>query len=157
MDETTQTAIDKITIKYSNSQKIPSGHTSSVYYDCIQLSPNDLARLAAEAVGHLDADDFDLALGIAYSGICFAAAVAGGRQVGILQTDCKVCGPDLKGKRVVIVDDVVHSGKRMQQAEDIATKYGAKVIAWACIVDRSDGKVGSPSKPLWSAYQTNMA
>ena len=33
---------------------------------------------------------------------------------------------------------------------------GGAVVGFACIVDRSDGKVGSDKQPLWSAYQTDM-
>jgi orotate phosphoribosyltransferase len=156
MDETTKALIEKIIIKYPTPTIIPSGHTSNIYYDCAKLSPNDLARLAAEAIGDLDSDAFDVALGIAYAGICFAAAIAGGRQIAILQTDQVVNGPDLKGQKVVIVDDVVHSGRRLQNAESIATSLGATVVGWACIIDRSEGKVGTAQKPLWSAYQTSM-
>ena len=156
MDETTKAIIERITHTHGQPQQIPSGHVASVFYDCIQLSPNELARLAAQAVGHLEHDHFDVALGIAYAGICFAAAVAGGRQVAILQADGEICGPSLKGKKVIIVDDVVHSGRRLTAAASRIRSLGGAVVGFACIVDRSDGKVGSDKQPLWSAYQTDM-
>ena len=157
MDETTKAVIDAITINYDGPRRIPSGHESCKYYDCKRLSPNELARLAAEATGHLPEDAFDVALGLAYEGILFAAAVAAGKYVAILQADGKLTGADIKGKRVVIVDDVVHSGRRILDAEKIATAAGAKIVGYACIVDRSDGAFGSKNQPLWSAFQTNMA
>lgn len=156
MDETTKSIIDRITIRYQEPVKIPTGQTSCVFYDCIQLSPNELARLAAEAIGHLEQDTFDIAVGIAYNGIFFASAIAGGRQVAILQTDGSISGPNVSGKRVVIVDDVVHSGDRMNDAETKLLLSGAIVVGAACIIDRSDGSYGTSDKPLWSAYQMNM-
>jgi orotate phosphoribosyltransferase len=156
MDETTKAVIEKITRSYPKPQVLPSGHECSVYYECSRLTPNELARLGAEAMGDVPEDAFDVAVGIAYDGILFAAAIAGGRQVSILQTDGKISGDDLRGKRVVIVDDVVHSGKRVLDAEKRVQERGATVVGYACIIDRSDGRFGSPKKPLWSAFQTNM-
>ena len=85
MDETTKGIIERIAIRFPKPTRIPSGQVCSVFYDCYQLTPNDLARLSAFAVGHLDHDAFDVAVGVAYSGILFAASVAGGRKVAILQ------------------------------------------------------------------------
>ncbi|MBX7138380.1 MAG: hypothetical protein K1X83_10375 [Oligoflexia bacterium] len=157
MDDTTRALIEKITIRYPEPRPILGGHTSNIFFDCNKLSPNDLARLAAEATGHLDHDAFDIAVGLAYNGIFFAAAVAGGRGIAILQTDGKVFGPDLKAKRIVIASDVVMDGKQIEQAAQLLAKLGAKVVGFACIVDRSGGRVGAPSTPLWSAVQAPLA
>lgn len=156
MDETTKSIIARITTSYPTPQRIPSGQESSTYYNCSLLNPNELARLAAEAVGDLSEDAFDVAVGLAYRGILFAAAIAGGRDVAILQTDGKFTGPELRGKRVLIVDDVVYTGSRLYSAEQSLTAAGAKVVGYACIIDRSDGAVGSKDRPAFSAFQTNM-
>lgn len=156
MDETTKAVIDRITITYPSVQRIPTGQESTIFYDCSRLTPNELARLAAEATGHLPEDTFDVAVGLAYQGILFAAAVAGGREVAILQTDGKVYGPTLTGKRVVLVDDVVHTGRRMRAAAKALTEIGVAVAGFACIVDRSDGAFQQSGETLWSAFQTGM-
>ena len=156
MDDTTKAIINRITVRYDKPTEIPSGDKCTVFYDCFQLNPNDLARLAAQAVGHVDHDQYDMALGIAYSGILFAAAVAGGREVSILQKDGKLFGPSLKGKKIVIVDDVVHRGRHMAEAAVYAEKAGATVVAYVCMVDRSNGTVGTKERPLWSAFQADM-
>ncbi|MCO6430781.1 MAG: hypothetical protein J5J00_07960 [Deltaproteobacteria bacterium] len=156
MDETTKAIIDRITVRKDEPFKTPNGHTATVFYDCIQLSPNELARLAAQAVGHLEHDAFDIAVGLAYAGIFFSAAVAGGRQVAILQADGEFTGPPLNGKKVVVVDDVVHSGRRIGGAAERVKASGGIVVGLACIVDRSNGSVGSKETPLWSAFQTEM-
>ena len=157
MDETTKAIIEKITVRYSVPQKISSGDLCSVFYDCIRLSPADLARLAAEATGDLPEGEFDMVVGIAYTGILFASAVAGGKLVTILTNESNaLAGPSVKGKRVLVVDDVAHEGKRLLSARDIVEKAGGDVVGFACIIDRSEGKF--PSKlPLWSAHQTVMA
>lgn len=162
MEDTTKSIIERIAIRFPKPTRIPTGQVCSVFYDCFQLAPNELARLAADAVGHLDHDTFDMVLGIAYSGILFGAAVAGGRKVAILQKDGRIFGPDLKGQRVVIADDVVQMGARMRNAAALVREEGGIVVGFACIIDRSKGnfECGSEKeadkKPLWSAFQTDM-
>lgn len=160
MDETTKASIEKITIRFERPTRLPGGQIASVFYDCYQLAPSELARLAAEAIGDLDHDMFDVAVGLAYSGILFAAAVAGGRNVAILQKDGRLFGPDLKGHRVVIVDDVVHTGRHLLDAAKKVEEEGGTVVGFVCIIDRSSGILkgsASPLKaPLWSAFESEM-
>ena len=156
VDETTRAIIERITIRYSEPRAIRGGHTCRVFYDCSLLSPNDLARLAAEAAGHLEESTFGMVVGLAYSGVFLAAAVAGGRQVGILETDGKLYGPPVKGKRLLISDDVVYSGSHLLKADQILTAAGAEVVGYVCIVDRSEGQEPPLAKPLWSALRTAL-
>lgn len=156
MDETTKAIISRITKQCTSPRPLPSGNACSVFYDCLELTPNDLARLAAEATGDLPESIFDVAVGLAYTGIFFAAAVAGGRQVGVLQSDNSYRGPDIEGKNVVVVDDVVHSGNRIRRAAETLEKAGARVVGFVAIVDRSNGEIGTAACPLWSAHQTIM-
>lgn len=158
MDETTKGIIERVTIRFPKPTRIASGQVCSVFYDCYQISPNDLARLGAEAVGDLEHDLFEVAVGIAYSGILFAAAVAAGRNVVILQKDGLFFGPDLRGRKVLVVDDVVHTGSRLQAAAAKVRSEGGHVVGYACIIDRGVG-TAPPLRldaPLWSAYQTEM-
>jgi len=161
MDETTKAIVERVAIRFQRPTRIPSGQMSSVFFDCFQLAPSDHARLAADAVGHLEHDEFDIAVGIAYSGILFSAAVAGGRKVAILQKDGNFFEPDLKGQRVVIVDDVVVSGRHLMDAAARVRAEGGRVFGYACIVDRSGGRFsgetgGELQAPLWSAFQAEM-
>jgi orotate phosphoribosyltransferase len=161
MDETTKAVIERITIRYEQPTRIPSGQLATVFYDCFQLAPSELARLAADAIGDLDHDSFDLAVGLAYSGILFAAAVAGGRKVGIIQKNGELFGPDMRGRRVFIVDDVVHTGGRLKEAARKVEAVGGIVAGFVCIIDRSagafEGSGGGLGAPLWSAFQSEMA
>ncbi len=156
MDETIASIISKITVKFPQPTRVPGGHLCSEFYDCSHLVPNDLARLAAYAVGHLPDDSFDVALGLAYSGILFASAVAGGRQVNIFQKDGEIYGHSIVGKRVLLVDDVIASGAHMSVAENKVEALGGIVVGYAAIVDRSAGRIGSNDKPVWSALQAGI-
>lgn len=161
MDETTKSIVERVAIRFPKPTRVPSGHVCSVFFDCFQLTPSDNARLAADAVGHLEHDAFDIVVGIAYSGIHYSAAVAGGRKVVILQKDGRFFGPDLKGLRVMVVDDVVFSGRHMLEAAEKIESEGGLVVGYTCIIDRSSGKfpdasTGAVQRPLWSAFQTDM-
>ena len=156
MEETSILIIEKITETYSAPRRLENELEVSVFYACERLSPSDLARLAAEVVGHLPQQSFDAAVGLAYTGILFAAAVAGGKQVAILKANNEVYGAALKGKRVIIVDDVVYSGKRLLNAQKILEQLGAQVVGFACIVDRSTPQALQLNKPLWSVLKTEL-
>ena len=156
MDETTDSIIERITIHSDKPMRLGNGEYSTTFYDCIQLSPNELARLAALAVGALPENQFDLAVGIAYSGILFAAAVAGGKQVAILDHEYKIQGPDIHGKRIILVDDVIHHGSRIKLALDAVSHLGALIVGVACIIQRQSDKSHSLKVPLWSACQVSI-
>jgi orotate phosphoribosyltransferase len=82
-----------------------------------------------------------------------------------LQKDGSFFGPDLNGQRVVIVDDVVHSGRRLRDAAEKVRSEGGDVVGFACLIDRSAGRFSHSDvsdirmelgAPLWSAFQTDM-
>ena len=144
MDETTKSIIEKITVRSARG----------VDYDLAALSPNDLARMAAEATGDLPEGTFDVVLGIAYRGILFAAAVAGGHQVAIFQHDGSVYGPALTGRKVIVVGDVVGGSDRFTDAIEAVNAVGGAVVGCACIIDRTESGAVSRGLPVWSAFQT---
>lgn len=156
MDETTARIIERITRRYDTPVTLPNGEESSIFFDCLDLNPGELARLSAQAIGHLSDDAFDFAVGIAYSGIFFAAAVAGGKNVGILQHDGALCGPRVDGRRVVVVDDVICTAQRVTRASSLIEEAGGHVIGYCCIVDRTSQSQSSIGKPIWSAYQVSL-
>src|SRR5215831_8745690 len=58
------------------------------------------------------------------------------------------------GERVLIVEDVVTKGGRVQESIDIARAHGAEVVGVAMAVDRSDGavKFGVPAFSLLALH-----
>jgi len=45
-----------------------------------------------------------------------------------------------KGQRVLIVEDVITTGKSSMECSNLAKKVNAEIIGYACIIDRSNGK-----------------
>jgi orotate phosphoribosyltransferase len=99
--------------------------------------------------------DFDVVVGLAYRGILFASAIAGGKKVAILQADGNVYGPALKGQRVILVDDVIVEGATIRKSMAQVEALGAKVVALACVIDRSTkSSTRELGCPLISAFRT---
>lgn|GEM_PF-1053060 len=157
MNETVKSIIDGITRNFATPQVVAGHHVAKEFFDCSLLMPGDVARLSAAAVGHLSEDIFDAVVCVAYSGILFGAAVAGGRQVNILKTDRQMYGPLLAGKKVLIVDDVISTGASVQVAENKAAALGATIVGYCCVVDRSSGLIGAGTMPIYSALQMALA
>lgn len=157
MNETVKSIIDGITRNFATPQVVAGHHVAKEFFECALLLPGDVARLAAAAVGHLPEDSFDGVVCVAYTGILFGAAVAGGRQVNIFRTDRQMFGPSLKGKRVIIADDVISTGASVQVAENKAIALGATVVGYSCIVDRSSGLIGAGKMPIYSAMQLALS
>ena len=53
-----------------------------------------------------------------------------------------------KGSRVLIIEDVITTGKSSLECSKLVSKVGAKIIGYACIIDRSNGKSKIKSKIL---------
>ncbi len=151
-DETTQAIIERITVPYPQPQEILGGHKVTTFFDTMRLTPAELARLAAQAVGDLSAGSFNMAVGIAYTGVYFASAVAGGKEVGILTTEGEIYGPSVKDRKILLVDDVIVNGKRILEASTKIKDLGGQIVGYACIVDRSQGRFKDGI--IYSAYQS---
>jgi uncharacterized protein len=58
--------------------------------------------------------------------------------------------PDLRGKRVLVVDDVAASGATLARARALARKAGGREVKTAVLVVRNGG-----ARPDWSAVETD--
>lgn len=157
MDETTRSTINRITVSYEKPTILPSGHTSTKYFDTTQLTGSELARLAAAATGALTYDTFDVALGMAYTGVFFSVAVAGGRQMAVVKEEGGIYGARVEGQRVLIVDDVTVTGNRLSCAAKLVEELGGEVVGFVVIVDRLEQPGRLLGKPVWSAYQLQLS
>ncbi len=45
-----------------------------------------------------------------------------------------------KGKKILIVEDVITTGKSCIECSELAKKFGGEILGYACIIDRSSGK-----------------
>ena len=52
-----------------------------------------------------------------------------------------------KGQKILIVEDVITTGKSTLECSSLATKVGGEIIGFACLIDRSSGK-SKINKPI---------
>ena len=130
---------------------LSSGLHSSKYVQCAQLlsKPDKAASIClslAEKV-NLDVKDFDLILSPAMGGIVI------GYEIGrILKKETifseRVDGffklrrgfKIKKGAKVIIIEDVITTGKSSLECSKLVNESEAQIVAYACIIDRSMGK-----------------
>ncbi|HYQ80874.1 MAG TPA: phosphoribosyltransferase family protein, partial [Anaeromyxobacteraceae bacterium] len=58
--------------------------------------------------------------------------------------------PDLRGKKVLVVDDVAQSGRTLEKARALARRAGAREVQAAVLVVRPGG-----AHPEWYALETD--
>ena len=130
---------------------LSSGLHSPKYVQCAQLmsKPNKAIKIC-ESLGSKiknEINDFDLILSPAMGGIIigyelgkilnkqtiFSERVNGEFK---LRRDFKI----EKGDRVLIVEDVITTGKSSIECSKLVTLNKANIVGYACIIDRSNGK-----------------
>ena len=129
---------------------LSSGLHSSQYVQCAQLlSKPDKARLICKSLSEKIQNsfkDFDIILSPAIGGIVigyeigrilnketiFSERVNGEFQ---LRRDFTI----KKNQKVLIIEDVITTGKSSIECSKIAIESGASIVGYACIIDRSNG------------------
>ena len=130
---------------------LSSGLHSSKYVQCAQLmsKPSQALKICeslAEKI-KMEFDEFDLILSPAMGGIIvgyelgkllnketiFSERVNGEFK---LRRDFKI----EKDSKVLIVEDVITTGKSSLECVNLIKKYQAKLAGYACIIDRSNNK-----------------
>lgn len=138
---------------------LSSGKHSNKYCQCAKLMqyPNktkDVIAIVAEKVKDLE---IDVIVGPAMGGI--TAAYELGRQLNkraiFTERENNVMtlrrGFEIKpGERILIMEDVVTTGKSSMETAKVLEGYGGKVIGLGCIVDR---KVSQIELPIYSAVE----
>jgi hypoxanthine phosphoribosyltransferase len=120
----------------------------------------ELARAIQEGFGP------DAVVGVAHGGVFVGGAVARALRCDfypvrisrrsrdrVVRSTPRVFGEmpkELKGKRVVVVDDVAASGDTLELAQALAKKVGVRELATACLVAREGGY-----QPRWAAITTD--
>lgn len=139
--------------------KLNSEVISNYYYDFSRFNTSLGLVALGFVIGKTIKDlnlEFDVLMGTAYKGIilCLAANQeifrTTGRNVEWVfdRKELKdhgeggqLVGADITNKRVLIVDDVVTSGKALQRAVTTATRHQPKSIECLVLVDRSEIKL----------------
>ena len=130
---------------------LSSGLHSDKYIQCAQLlSKPGKARKICNSLSKKIKENFkkiDLILSPAIGGIVIGYEI--GRLLGIetIFAERKDKNFELgrgfelkKGQKILIIEDVITTGKSSLECSSLVIKAQAKVIGYACIIDRSNGK-----------------
>jgi len=142
-----------------------SGQTSSEYFDKYQIEsdPRLLKAIAAHMAPLVPADT-ELLAGLELGGVSIAAALS--METGIpavfvrkkakeYGTQKLAEGPDVRGKRVLVVEDVVTSGGQILLSGKDLRDLGAIIDHVVCLIDREQGgreKLRADGYELLSLY-----
>jgi orotate phosphoribosyltransferase len=126
-----------------------SGQVASEYFDkyLFETDPDLLARVAAAMVPLLP-DDTELLGGLEMGGIPIVTVLSAQSRLPALFVrkeaktygTCKLAeGPDVAGRRVTLVEDVITTGGAVRNATLALREAGATVETVVCAIDRSPG------------------
>ena len=138
---------------------LSSGKHSNRYCQCAKLMqyPDKTEGVISIVADKVKALDIDVVVGPAMGGI--TAAYELGRQLGkraiFTERENNVMtlrrGFEIKpGERILIMEDVVTTGKSSMETAKVLEEFGGKVIGLGCIVDRKASEI---DLPIYSAVE----
>lgn len=157
---------DQILEQFKESDALLDGHFilssglhSPQYLQCaLALQyPNDAAKFARAIAEKLAAEQFDTVASPAIGGLIIGYETAKALNVRFIWTERQDGAMTLrrgfsvkKDERILVVEDVITTGGSTRECIEALEKYGAKVVAAASIIDRSNGAadVGVPRVAL---------
>lgn len=143
-----------------------SGQISSTYFDKyrFEAQPDLLRAVVAEMVKLLPPATEVLA-GLELGGIPLATAMTlqTGLPMVFVRKEAKtygtmraVEGPDISGRKLTIVEDVITTGGAVVDAERLLRDEGADILAVVCAIWRGEGAAGIgalPQVPVRAAFE----
>ena len=146
---------------------LSSGLHSSKYVQCAQLmsKPDKAVKMCESLVEKIEEelDDFDLILSPAMGGIIV------GYEIGKLLNKETIFSERVNGEfklrrdfnikansKVLIIEDVITTGKSSIECSKLVIDSKAKIIGYACIIDRSNDNVKIKEK-IVSQVKLNIA
>ena len=129
--------------------RLRSGQVSSTYFDKyrFEADPVLLRRVAAEMIPLLP-DRTEVLAGLELGGVPIATAIslATGIPAAFVRKKAKdygtclaVEGGNVRGKRVVLIEDVITTGGAVADAARLVSEAGANIIGVVCAIWRGDG------------------
>lgn len=132
---------------------LSSGLHSDTYMQCarVLMDPKRADRLCKALAGkirqQLGNNVFDMVVSPAMGGVVVGYEMA--RQLGVESIFCERVDGSFtlrrgfsipENARILIVEDVITTGKSSLETIDCVKQYGGNVVAEACLVDRSSGQ-----------------
>jgi orotate phosphoribosyltransferase len=147
---------------------LSSGLHSDTYLQCARVLMDAqrgarLCKALADKVSAQINEKIDMVVAPAMGGVVVGYEM--GRQLGVDSIFCERAdgsftlrrGFDIEdGATILLVEDVVTTGKSSLETVDCINAYGGRVVAEACLVDRSGGKTQFPF-PLISLLKVEVA
>jgi orotate phosphoribosyltransferase len=131
--------------------KLTSGRHSDVYYEKFEVlkNPNVCTPLCKEMAALFAEENIQTVVGPTTGGILIAYVVAETLGVNALYAEAGEDNKRIfkrgfsleKGERVLIVDDVVTTGRSLFEVSDLVESYDAEVVGYGALLDRSGEKV----------------
>jgi len=165
-----QVSLDNDILKFRNEGFVlKSGRLSPYFFNAGLFNTGRLLSQLSTAYAHAILDpanafDFDVLFGPAYKGIPLAVATV--QALATLGTDKEysfnrkeikdhgeggsIVGASLKGKKVVIIDDVITSGKAIREAVEIIRLEGGVLTGILVAVDRQEQTLESTTSAIES-------
>ncbi len=138
---------------------LSSGLHSDLYFEKFQvLQHPEYVEILCQKLASLFKDDkIEVVVGPTTGGIIIAYEVAKNLKTRSIFAETEGEGRVLKrgfnlkkGERVLIVDDILTTGKSINEVIDLVRRHDGDVVGIGVLLDRSGGKVdfGYPLKPL---------
>lgn len=138
--------------------KLRSGQTSTVYFDKYRFESDPaLLRRIAQRMLQLLPRDTEILAGLELGGIPIATAMSleSGLPVVFVRKKAKdygtcqaVEGTQVRGRRTVLIEDVITTGGAVSGAAALVRAAGADVIAVACAIWRGEGLPRIAGEPI---------
>ena len=133
----------------SGSFRLRSGQAASTYFDKYQFeSDPHLLRAVADAMAGMIPEDTQLLAGLELGGVPVATALSlvSGIPVVFVRKTAKEYGtaklaegPDIRGRRLLVIEDVVTTGGQVVLSTQDLRERGAIVTTAVCVIDRQQG------------------
>jgi orotate phosphoribosyltransferase len=147
---------------------LSSGLHSDLYFEKFQVlqHPEYVEVLCKKLASLFKDDKIEVVVGPTTGGIIIAYEVAKNLETRSIFAESEGEGRVFKrgfnlkkGERVLIVDDILTTGKSLREVIDLVNKYDGKIVGIGILLDRSGGKVGFgyPLKALATTEVKNYA
>jgi orotate phosphoribosyltransferase len=151
-----------------------SGARSTEYFDkyLFEANPDLLKHIAISMIELIPKSGIDALAGLEMGGIPIATMLSQLTGLPVLFVrkkakeygTCKIAeGGQVKGRKLLIVEDVVTSGGAILDAAKALREEGAELAQVVCVIDRESGgpanlaKVGLELKPLFTMKELKLA